>query len=480
MQQTNLKRRDFVAGAGAVLAMSALPFKNAYGQAGVGIRLEWNQFKTTAAYPSFINAIRMMRANTNGSDRKSWTYWSNIHVNQCPHGIAYFLAWHRGYLHYFQQTLREVSGNSSLMVPYWDYYKNPVMPQEFTDPATGNPLYVSGRMNTNVYSALTMTPFSIKYKNFQRGTTDSFEAFLEYRPHGAFHNVIGGYMAKMTSPMDPIFWLHHSQMDRLWLAWFAAGAGRTMPPLADPYWSGMHTYTPTLTMLRNLTYSTRSTLAYDYGDRTLPAALPPQVQAARIVRVQFSPDQEILRRPPAGRFPASDPKTVGNRRSVGGARSIALDENSVTVPVSVDTPDSELLRSTLDTAQPSAPGQPSARGRPRYRSIEVVLDNVKVLPGGQEGGYFYDVYLNLPESGDGESEALLAGGFGAFEIAAQEHHTDRPRLSFPATQALRAPRLLDLRGLTVSFVRKNGRNTPPGQVILIDEMRLELSDDPIR
>lgn len=116
--------------------------------------------------------------------------------------MPYFLAWHRGYLYYFEQELRKMY--PALTVPYWDYYKYPRIPSEFTDPATGNPLYVS-RTGTNVYNALTLAPFASTVINLQRGTSNAFETSIESQPHNPVHNLIGGEMANMTSPRDPIF-----------------------------------------------------------------------------------------------------------------------------------------------------------------------------------------------------------------------------------------------------------------------------------
>ena len=53
-------------------------------------------------------------------------------------------------------------------------------------------------------------------------------ATLEAFPHNKVHNYIGGYgahdapwgnMTNNLSPVDPIFFLHHSNMDRLWDVW---------------------------------------------------------------------------------------------------------------------------------------------------------------------------------------------------------------------------------------------------------------------
>jgi tyrosinase len=37
--------------------------------------------------------------------------------------------------------------------------------------------------------------------------------------HNLVHMWVGGSMTSMTSPNDPVFWLHHCFMDRLWTDW---------------------------------------------------------------------------------------------------------------------------------------------------------------------------------------------------------------------------------------------------------------------
>lgn len=53
------------------------------------------------------------------------------------------------------------------------------------------------------------------------------------RMHNAGHNIVGGYMANpVFSPNDPLFWLHHSFIDRVWSRWqtnrLAGQAGSTL------------------------------------------------------------------------------------------------------------------------------------------------------------------------------------------------------------------------------------------------------------
>jgi Common central domain of tyrosinase/Polyphenol oxidase middle domain len=58
---------------------------------------------------------------------------------------------------------------------------------------------------------------------------------LEMQPHDMVHSALGGYMAVVdTSAFDPIFYLHHAQIDRLWNRWIQQGGGRADP--TDAAW----------------------------------------------------------------------------------------------------------------------------------------------------------------------------------------------------------------------------------------------------
>src|ERR1700712_5131796 len=154
MSHLKLDRRTFLGGAASALSLAALP---SFAQISGQRRLEWQQFKVAPdnQYSSFLYAVGLMRGNNNANDPNSWQYWVNVHVNYCPHRTPYFLAWHRGYLWYFERRLQIISGNNRLMLPYWDWYRNPTIPSEFTTLAN---LYPSNsRVNTNVYSALDLT-----------------------------------------------------------------------------------------------------------------------------------------------------------------------------------------------------------------------------------------------------------------------------------------------------------------------------------
>jgi tyrosinase len=42
---------------------------------------------------------------------------------------------------------------------------------------------------------------------------------LESQPHDNIHGAVGGFMSEFLSPVDPLFFMHHSNIDRLWDVW---------------------------------------------------------------------------------------------------------------------------------------------------------------------------------------------------------------------------------------------------------------------
>ena len=500
MSKQGYTRRDFIKGASALVPPS-LASGPLWAQIGTLQRPDWNTFKATKNYSSLVNAIAIMKDNTDPNDKRSWTYWVNAHLDFCPHGIAYFLAWHRGYLYYFEQQLRAISGNRSLVLPYWDYYSTPQIPDEFTNPSPLNPLHVP-RMNNSVIDALTLAPFGSTVTNMQRGTTNAFETSFENMPHNLVHNIIGNAMADMRSPVDPIFWLHHANVDRLWSAWQQGGGGRTTPPAEDSYWSGNLTYSSRLTMPRNWTMDTRSKLFYRYPNETMPTTLPvasssdsdngsfrlasydgSDQQLAQLGPSTGAATPRLLARPALQGFSPSTARLVGqNRLALGGLLRIPLDESSVSAQVAVDDTSAELLQRVLSTAS-GGPVTP-------YRSAQVVLDSVSISNVGRNGGFFYYIYLNLPPATDvsSASSAYLLGSVGPFEIAGATHRVhmmieaggSQPgtvRLVYPITMQLAERLVQDARRINVSFVRVSGESSPGGPVIQIGEARLEVSTD---
>jgi tyrosinase len=50
-----------------------------------------------------------------------------------------------------------------------------------------------------------------------------FPGAVELNPHNVVHGLVGGDMAGFQSPLDPLFWIHHCNIDRLWETWLSLG-----------------------------------------------------------------------------------------------------------------------------------------------------------------------------------------------------------------------------------------------------------------
>ncbi|MBV9608209.1 MAG: tyrosinase family protein, partial [Acidobacteria bacterium] len=147
----------------------------------------------------------------------------------------YFLPWHRLMLYEFEGVIREVLHDEDFTLPYW----NPVtgnaadlvVPAVFRDPGstlyngTRWPWVNDGERIDTLYKdwinldALNETSY-IDSPNGNIG----FNPRLDLNPHFLTHVALGGDMADFaTVGGDPLFYLHHSNIDRLWESWNRLG-----------------------------------------------------------------------------------------------------------------------------------------------------------------------------------------------------------------------------------------------------------------
>jgi hypothetical protein len=156
------------------------------------------------------------------------------------------------YLYYFERIVRAqvvaAGGPSDWALPFWDYDQSGrrALPPAFRDPTRPsggpNPLFVAARnpgINDGTASldpAITSPRFALDRPTFTGaaefggGATSAAGQFmgatgrLEETPHNDVHVAIGGWMADPElAARDPIFWLHHANVDRLWRVWNQSG-----------------------------------------------------------------------------------------------------------------------------------------------------------------------------------------------------------------------------------------------------------------
>jgi Common central domain of tyrosinase len=219
-----------------------------------------NVHSPEANLESYALAVKNMKA-LEANEPKSWDYQANIHGTllpqsqwrdlfyTCEHHTDYFWPWHRIYLYWFEQIIRDQSGNSDFALPYWDY-SDPTqqyLPEPFRK--TDNPLYVNRRSTDANFRDASSLPIDDPMFNYCNGLAQpSFGLIpetgaserLESDIHDPIHGWIGGgtflepgLMSQVgTSAQDPVFYLHHANMDRLWESWKAItldGASHTDP-----------------------------------------------------------------------------------------------------------------------------------------------------------------------------------------------------------------------------------------------------------
>jgi hypothetical protein len=169
-----------------------------------------------------------------------------LHANYAEHYNSLIWPWHRAYLLYFEKKLQEAvpEADPPVTLPYW-HYDDPGSGDTFRKlPEPFRPRLVNGRRNPFYYerfrgvnegsSALSYA--SVRTDRIIRGFPDYFDfrPALESGPHANVHNWVGPTMSNLSvSPRDPIFWLHHANMDRVWERWSHV-AGHQNP--TDPRW----------------------------------------------------------------------------------------------------------------------------------------------------------------------------------------------------------------------------------------------------
>lgn len=137
-------------------------------------------------------------------------------------GYARFLYWHRAYLIECESALKEIDSN--INIPYWDWLNSRTVPSGLSHmPIRG----VSRNRG--------IIDFTNEAEIARVMSQDSFDDFvfeLEVYPHNNGHNWVGGIMSHpMDSPTDPLFYMHHANIDRIWSDWQALQGNENKKPI---------------------------------------------------------------------------------------------------------------------------------------------------------------------------------------------------------------------------------------------------------
>jgi hypothetical protein len=324
----SLSRRTFLSG------VAALPFATWFARQASAtdtvplIRYDLACPEGQAMLQVYADAVAKMQARAT-VDPMSWTWWWYTHFvdkattkaaeitrlfgdtttplgslanqtwNTCQShsGQNYnnFLPWHRMALLFLEKVIREVSGVPEFAMPYWNYTspdpaQRGVLPLQFRSPAdpvyaclyrpdrkkpanTGLPIQ-TGQAGDPMDASVAMAKTA--YSNVSK--VQGFCRAIDSGVHSSIHVLVGTARNMGTVPFaarDPLFWVHHANIDRLWASWNANGGfnpaganwAKSLFVFADP------TGQPVSTALKD--YFDIATLGYSYDALVAPPAGAP-------------------------------------------------------------------------------------------------------------------------------------------------------------------------------------------------------------
>ncbi|PKA53517.1 Polyphenol oxidase, chloroplastic [Apostasia shenzhenica] len=229
----------------------------------------------------YTKAVHLMK-DLPESDPRNFTQQANAHCAYCDgsydqvgfpgveiqvHNSWFFYPWHRFYLYFHERILGKLLGDESFALPFWNWDSPAGMqiPSFYTDtssslydprrdPSHQPPVIVdldfSLNTSTDTGQALIDDNLKLMYRQMitNGSTTELFmgakysagdqpdpgAGSVENVPHGTVHIWTGDPRQPnredmgilYSSSRDPIFFAHHSNIDRLWDVWKTLGGNR--------------------------------------------------------------------------------------------------------------------------------------------------------------------------------------------------------------------------------------------------------------
>ncbi|HVT99547.1 MAG TPA: tyrosinase family protein [Acidobacteriaceae bacterium] len=368
-------------------------------------------------------------------------YW-----NQCQHGSWYFLPWHRGYLLAFEQNVRAaivaLKGPADWTLPYWNYFKpdqNKLPPAfatpDWPDGKGNNPLYVPQRYGPqddgNVYVDLADVNLKAMadpdFTGVASGGAPGFGGVdtgfehggrthggIETQPHDWVHGLVGGgdetrsglMSDPRTAALDPIFWLHHANIDRLWDVW------RKNPPtdqdpkapawLKGPASVGERAFSLPKPDGEPWDYTPADMvddhkLGYSYDD--IAPAAPPDTHRRRLQRLG-APQAATAMKPGASVVTGKSVELVG-----ASPKGVELKGSEASTAITLDVPARKKVTASLSAVARGAAATPDR--------VFLNLENVT----GLADSTAFKVYVGVPPAADAAQHAdKLAGSISLFGV----------------------------------------------------------------
>ncbi|KDN41476.1 hypothetical protein RSAG8_07426, partial [Rhizoctonia solani AG-8 WAC10335] len=219
------------------------------------IRREWSTLSQEKR-DSFHKAVKCLQdmpsmVESDGVSKTRYDDYSYVHFTINQTSTAAFYPWHRYFLLIREKDLSECGYSDG--IPYWDWTRDAGTVENFKsskifDPETGfggtgfpegdnstascveNGPYAGMHVNIPEPHCLrrSFNLTSTLPGNWTSGVVDKILEYPDYInfwnnseriPHDNIHRAVGGDLRRQYSPNEPLFFIHHSTIDRLWTRW---------------------------------------------------------------------------------------------------------------------------------------------------------------------------------------------------------------------------------------------------------------------
>ncbi|MGE4132388.1 MAG: tyrosinase family protein [Bdellovibrionales bacterium] len=195
---------------------------------GTRVRFELHHPEAQAQLATLARAVEIMKGQPPTSpvgsrgrpNGLSWGRQAEVHMNYGEHGNWRFLPWHREYLLRFEAMVQQLTGEARFALPYWDWMAAAELPEIFMK--ENSPLYIEADrlapLNEGAPFATALTELPpIDFETFlgSAGAAGVIETGLADH----FRLSLGDVFASQRAPLAPLYWMHLSNIDRIWAEW---------------------------------------------------------------------------------------------------------------------------------------------------------------------------------------------------------------------------------------------------------------------
>lgn len=202
----------------------------------------------------FVNAILALKAE--GIYDQFVLRHANASMGDI-HRCSAFLPWHRRFIYDLELELQRVSGNPNLGIPYWNWPSGGANASMWNDDLLGGNGDAGGVVRTGPFRSgqwtvvnssglpagplmrafgqnvptlptqaqieqvMNVTPYDVSPWNMNSNPSfrNQLEGWIGPNLHNRGHVWVGGSMLPMTSPNDPVFFMNHCMVDKIWHEW---------------------------------------------------------------------------------------------------------------------------------------------------------------------------------------------------------------------------------------------------------------------